>query len=129
MGVVAVLSVTVPRLVSAPFSDSGEETATDTAVALLLIAAVLQFFDCAQNIGVVLLRGLDDTRGRFRVTIVGHWLVGLPVSALLGLAAGLNTFGVRLGLLTGLATTAVLLLRRFNRGVARLNPEAVPATT
>jgi MATE family multidrug resistance protein len=78
---------------------------------------------------MVLLRGLDDTRGRFRVTVVGHWLVGLPVGALLGLAAGLNTSGVRLGLLTGLATTAVLLLRRFNRGVARLNAEAVPATT
>lgn len=94
MGVVAFLSVTVPRLVPAPFSDSGEGTATDTAVPLLLIAAILQFFDCAQHIGVVMLRGLDDTRGGFGVTVVGHWL---------------------LGLLTGLATTAVLLLRRFKR--------------
>ncbi|MFF7638972.1 hypothetical protein [Streptomyces canus] len=124
-----VLSVTVPRLVPAPFSDSGEGTATDTAVPLLLIAAVLQFFDCAQHIGwsccaASTTPGADSGSP----SSVTGW-PACPSATLLGLAAGLNTFGVRLGLLTGLATTAVLLLGRFNRGVARLNAEAVPATT
>ncbi|MFM9555698.1 MULTISPECIES: hypothetical protein [Streptomyces] len=34
--------------------------------------------------------GLDDTKGGFRVPLVGHWLVGLPAAALLGLTTGLD---------------------------------------
>ncbi|ANZ14716.1 hypothetical protein SNOUR_06985 [Streptomyces noursei ATCC 11455] len=73
---------------------------------------MLQFFDCAQNIGVGLLRGLDDTRSGFRITLVGYWLVGLPAAWALGYAAGPHTLGIWLGLLAGLAPTA-LLLRRY----------------
>jgi hypothetical protein len=120
MAVVALVYMTVPQLVLAPFFDTGDHRAIEIATQLLLVAAVLQFFDCAQNIGVGLLRGLDDTKGGFHVTLVGYWLVGLPAAALLGLAIGLDTLGIWLGLLTGLATTAVLLLRRFNRGLGRL---------
>ncbi|MDX2602619.1 MATE family efflux transporter [Streptomyces caniscabiei] len=129
MAVVGVVYVTVPGLVLAPFLDSGDGRAVEIATRLLLVAAVLQFFDCAQNIGVGLLRGLDDTKGGFRVTLVGYWLVGLPAAALLGLTTGLDTLGIWLGLLTGLATTAVLLLRRYNQGIARLphTPEPAPS--
>ncbi|CAL9586797.1 MATE family efflux transporter [Streptomyces sp. enrichment culture] len=127
MAVVALVYAVVPKLVLAPFFDTGDAKATDIAVQLLLVAAVMQFFDCTQNIGVGLLRGLDDTKGGFRVTLVGYWLVGLPAAALLGFAAGLDTLGVWLGLLTGLATTAVLLLRRFARGLERLPAAGAPA--
>ncbi|MBD9724260.1 MATE family efflux transporter [Streptomyces caniscabiei] len=129
MAVVGVVYVTLPGLVLAPFLDSGNSRAVEIATQLLLVAAVLQFFDCAQNIGVGLLRGLDDTKGGFRVTLVGYWLVGLPAAALLGLATGLDTLGIWLGLLTGLATTAVLLLRRYNQGIAHLPhaPEPAPS--
>ncbi|WP_405765079.1 hypothetical protein [Streptomyces sp. NBC_01538] len=41
--------------------------------------------------------------------------------ALLGFATGWDTVGIWLGLLIGLATTALLLLRRFNQGVERLH--------
>ncbi|MFI9344879.1 MATE family efflux transporter [Streptomyces sp. NPDC052773] len=126
MAVVGLAYLTVPQLVLAPFFESGEVRAVDIATQLLLVAAVLQFFDCAQNIGVGLLRGLDDTKGGFRVTLVGYWLVGLP-AALLGFVAGLDTLGIWLGLLTGLATTAVLLLRRFDRGIGRLSTASAPA--
>lgn len=127
MAVVGLVYVTVPQLVLAPFFDSGDDRAVEIATQLLLVAAVLQFFDCTQNIGVGLLRGLDDTKGGFRVTLVGYWLVGLPAAVLLGLAIGLDTLGIWLGLLTGLATTAVLLLRRFNRGLGRLPQATEPA--
>ncbi|MFD7456517.1 MULTISPECIES: MATE family efflux transporter [unclassified Streptomyces] len=127
MAVVGLVYVSVPRLVLAPFFESGEAKAVDIAAQLLLVAAVLQFFDCAQNIGVGLLRGLDDTKGGFRVTLVGYWLVGLPAAALLGFVAGLDTLGIWLGLLTGLATTAVLLLRRFGQGMGRLSTASAPA--
>ncbi|MFG2970269.1 MATE family efflux transporter [Streptomyces sp. NPDC048288] len=126
MAVVAVVYVTIPRIVLAPFFDTHDDRAMDTAVKLLLVAAVLQFFDCTQNIGVGLLRGLDDTKGGFRVTLVGYWLIGLPAAALLGFAAGLDTLGIWLGLLTGLAATAVLLLRRFRRLVTGLPAGVTP---
>ncbi|MFG2957942.1 MATE family efflux transporter [Streptomyces sp. NPDC048291] len=128
MAVVAVVYLTIPRVILAPFFDTHDERAMDTAVQLLLVAAVLQFFDCTQNIGVGLLRGLDDTKGGFQVTLIGYWLIGLPAAALLGFAAGLDTLGIWLGLLTGLAATAVLLLRRFGRLVNGL-PAQVAATT
>nr|BEK63155.1 hypothetical protein KPHV_03820 [Kitasatospora purpeofusca] len=95
---------------------------------LLAVVAVLQFFDCAQNIGVGLLRGLDDTRSGFRITLVGYWAVGLPAAWLLAHPLGGETRGLWLGLLIGLATTAVLLLRRYTRALdARAAPAPAPA--
>ncbi len=117
MAAVAVVYLTLPHLVLRPFLDAGtagDDKAVSIATQLLLVIAVLQFFDCAQNIGVGLLRGLDDTKSGFRITLIGYWAVGLPAAWLLGYAAGLDTLGIWLGLLTGLATTAVLLLRRYN---------------
>ncbi|WP_171169645.1 MATE family efflux transporter [Streptomyces sp. I05A-00742] len=117
MAAVAVVYATLPGLVLRPFLDAGatgDDKAVSIATQLLLVIAVLQFFDCAQNIGVGLLRGLDDTGSGFRITLVGYWAVGLPAAWLLGYAAGLDTLGIWLGLLTGLATTAILLLRRYN---------------
>ncbi|WP_033037395.1 MATE family efflux transporter [Streptomyces monomycini] len=116
MAVVAVVYATLPGLVLAPFFDTDGTRDTEAvaiATHLLLVVMVLQFFDCAQNIGVGLLRGLDDTRSGFRITLIGYWGVGLPAAWLLAFAAGLHTLGIWLGLLTGLATTAVLLLRRY----------------
>lgn len=121
MAVVGIVYLTVPSLVLRPFLDPSTHegsNATDIATNLLLVAAVLQFFDCAQNIGVGLLRGLDDTKSGFRITLIGYWLIGLPAAWLLGSLADLQTTGVWLGLLTGLAATAVLLLRRYNQGLS-----------
>ncbi|MFB8438698.1 MATE family efflux transporter [Streptomyces niveus] len=128
MTVVGILYVTVPRLVLAPFLDTGSDRALAIATQLLLVTAFLQFFDCAQNIGVGLLRGLDDTRSGFRITLIGYWAVGLPASWLLAHALGLGTLGIWLGLLTGLATTAVLLLRRYTHSLGRREADALPAT-
>ncbi|MEV7028202.1 MATE family efflux transporter, partial [Kitasatospora sp. NPDC093558] len=113
---VAVLYLTVPELVLRPYFDpssAGDRQGLDIATGLLAVVAVLQFFDCAQNIGVGLLRGLDDTRSGFRITLVGYWLVGLPAAWLFAYPLGGETRGLWLGLLVGLATTAVLLLRRY----------------
>ncbi|MGO4458977.1 MATE family efflux transporter [Streptomyces sp. M-16] len=131
MAVVGLVYLTVPRLVLAPFLDSGSGSGQAPAIAaqLLVVAAFLQFFDCAQNIGVGLLRGLDDTRSGFRITLVGYWAVGLPASWILAYAGGLDTLGIWLGLLTGLATTAVLLLRRYSRSLtAHALAHPAPAT-
>ncbi|MFE0133585.1 MATE family efflux transporter [Streptomyces sp. NPDC059037] len=118
MTVVGIAYLTVPRLILAPFMDSGSDRALTIATQLLVVTAFLQFFDCAQNIGVGLLRGLDDTKSGFRITLIGYWAVGLPAAWLLAFPLALDTTGIWLGLLTGLATTAVLLLRRYSASLA-----------
>ncbi|MFD8699032.1 MATE family efflux transporter, partial [Kitasatospora purpeofusca] len=132
---VGIVYLTAPELVLRPFFDPG--TAADQqglriATGLLAVVAVLQFFDCAQNIGVGLLRGLDDTGSGFRITLVGYWAVGLPAAWLFAYPLGGETRGLWLGLLVGLATTAVLLLRRYTRALdtraaAASAPAAPPA--
>jgi multidrug resistance protein, MATE family len=115
-----VLYVAAPRAVLAAFldaTDPADAAAVAVATHLLVVAAVLQFADSAQNIGVGLLRGLDDTAAGFRATLVGYWAVGLPAALLLGLPLGIGPVGVWLGLLVGLATTAMLLLRRYTATV------------
>ncbi|MGW7573463.1 MATE family efflux transporter [Streptomyces sp. NPDC054765] len=117
MVVVGIVYVTLPDLVLSPFFDTSsahDAQAVSIATHLLLVIMVLQFFDCAQNIGVGLLRGLDDTKSGFRITLIGYWAIGLPAAWLLGYTAGLHTLGIWLGLLTGLAATAILLLRRYS---------------
>ncbi|MEU3558956.1 MATE family efflux transporter [Kitasatospora sp. NPDC006786] len=130
---VGIAYLTVPDLVLRPYFDPGaaaDQQGLRIATGLLAVVAVLQFFDCAQNIGVGLLRGLDDTRSGFRITLIGYWLVGLPASWLLAYPLGGETRGLWLGLLIGLATTAVLLLRRYGRALsakAVTSPEAAVA--
>lgn len=113
MSAVGVAYVAVPDLVLRPFLDPSDHEAIAVAGSLLVVAAILQYVDSAQNLGVGLLRGLDDTRAGFRITLVGYWLVGLPAAALLGPVLDGGARGVWWGLFVGLAVTAGLLLRRF----------------
>ncbi|MGW4854378.1 MATE family efflux transporter [Streptomyces sp. NPDC004288] len=128
MTIVGTLYLTLPRVVLAPFLDTGSDQALTLAAHLLIVTAVLQFFDCAQNIGVGLLRGLDDTRSGFRITLIGYWAVGLPATGLLAYALHLGVLGIWLGLLTGLAATALLLLRRYGTALAATRSQSAAAT-
>jgi MATE family multidrug resistance protein len=121
MAAVGVAYLVAPGLVLRPFAEPGSAVLV-VGVPLLAVAAVLQFADCAQNLGVGLLRGLDDTAGGFRVTLVGYWLVGLPAAWLIGLVAGMGPVGVWVGLAIGLATTAALLFWRFAAGLRAREP-------
>ncbi|GAA4983598.1 hypothetical protein GCM10023205_61820 [Yinghuangia aomiensis] len=120
MAVVGAAYVSVPRLVLAPFLDASSDDAVTVATHLLIVAAVLQFFDCTRNIGVGLLRGLDDTKTGFRATLIGYWAVDLPASCVFAFGFGWDTVGLWLRLLVGLAATAALLMRAFDAGVSRL---------
>ncbi|WP_036505149.1 MULTISPECIES: MATE family efflux transporter [Nocardia] len=111
--VVGVLYVAAPDLVLRPFLAGRDGATVELAHSLLLIAVVLQFFDAAQNIGNGLLRGLEDTRAGFRLSLVGYWIVGLPTALLLAFPLGLEASGVWWGLTAGLAATAALMLRRY----------------
>ena len=84
------------------------------AAALLAVAAVFQISDGIQAVGAGVLRGAGDTRFTFAANMVGHWLVGLPVAVVLGLA-GRGVLGLWWGLCAGLSVVAAALLVRFLR--------------
>jgi multidrug resistance protein, MATE family len=127
MAMVAVVYLVAPGVVLRPFLDPADSSAIAIATSLLMIAALMQFFDCAQNIGVGLLRGLDDTKSGFRLTVIGYWLIGLPAAGIFGLGSGAGPVGVWLGLMCGLAATAALLLRRFASTLAQRRWQATNA--
>ena len=128
LGIGAMLIVALPYLcaparVLAPFLDPGAGTNADVlrlATGLLTIAALLQVFDCSQNIGVGILRGLGDVKSSLRISIVGYWMIGLPVAWSAGVVLGYGIYGIWVGLAIGLASTAMLLLRRFEHRLGAL---------
>ncbi|TQM30578.1 MATE family efflux transporter [Nocardia bhagyanarayanae] len=116
-GIVAAITgavyVLAPNAVLRPFLEPGDTATIEIARTLLLIGIVLQFFDAAQNIGTGLLRGLKETNAGFRLSLIGYWMVGLPTALLLAYPLHLGAAGVWWGLTAGLATTAVLMVRRY----------------
>jgi MATE family multidrug resistance protein len=89
------------------------------AAALLPIAGTFQVFDGLQVVSLGILRGLADTRVPFLIALLGFWLLGFPVSLLLGFQRGLGAIGLWWGLVVGLAAVAVLLLARVRARLAR----------
>ncbi|MFE0037274.1 MATE family efflux transporter [Streptomyces sp. NPDC059015] len=124
--VIAVGYLAIPERIVSLFI-SAEHAGNADIIALtvtgLLIAALMQVFDATQNIGNGILRGIGDTAGPFRISLVGYWLIGLPAGYLLGVAADGGVEGVWIGQTIGLAATAVILLAAFLRRVDRLNRE------
>lgn len=114
MTVIGLIYILVPQMVLSIFGTGPGTTETmRIATQLLAIAALLQLFDCSQNIGVGLMRGLGRARLTLGLTLIGYWLVGFPVAVALSYPFG--PAGVWWGLCAGLAATALLILSSFER--------------
>lgn len=116
MAMTASLFLAIPHTLVAIFLDSndpGNADALALAASYLAIAGLFQLADGAQVVAAHSLRGLSDTRTPSLLAIFGYWFVGLPVAYVLGFVLNLRGVGVWLGLATGLAFVAVLLLSRF----------------
>ena len=85
-----------------------------TAASLLLIAGLFQLSDGFQVVVLGALRGLQDVKMPTYITFFAYWIVGLPISYLLGKTYGWGSQGLWIGLLAGLTTSAILLFWRFN---------------
>ena len=83
------------------------------AVGFLKVAAAFQLVDGAQVIGAGMLRGLHDTRWPLVFAVVGYWIVGLGIGSWLAFAADWKGLGIWVGLASGLASVAVLMLARW----------------
>jgi MATE family multidrug resistance protein len=129
MAITALVFLGVPAPLARVYSD--QPAVVLLASALLPIAGVFQVFDGIQVVSIGALRGLGDTRAPFAMNLIGFWLVGLPVSLLLGFRTPLGPRGLWWGLVVGLVAVALgLLIRlrgRLRRAVARVRiDDAVP---
>ncbi len=91
-----------------------EQKVIEVASRLLIIAALFQIFDGLQATGIGVLRGLTDTKIPLLISFATYWLIGIPISILLGFHFKLEAFGIWIGLLVGLALLGIALLYRFN---------------
>lgn len=83
------------------------------AASFLVVAGVFQLVDGAQVVAAHALRGMSDTTVPMIVAIVGYWAVGLPIAYVLGFVANWRGVGIWMGLASGLAFVAVVLVIRF----------------
>lgn len=115
MAAMAVAMWTMPRhLVTLFLTDSPANAAVIAlAISFLRVAAAFQLVDGAQVIAAGMLRGLHDTRWPLIFAFVGYWGVGLGVGAWLAFRVDLRGIGIWVGLATGLASVAILMMVRW----------------
>jgi MATE family, multidrug efflux pump len=85
------------------------------AAQLLPIAAAFQLFDGTQVVAGAILRSMGRPDGGAILSLIGYYVIALPLGYLLGLVLHVGLVGIWIGLAVGLVTVAgtlLLLLRR-----------------
>lgn len=80
---------------------------------LLMIAAMFQLFDGLQVTVLGVLRGLEDVKVPTVITLIGYWVIALPLAYVLAFKVGLETIGIWIGLLVSLIVVSGGLLWRL----------------
>jgi MATE family multidrug resistance protein len=115
MGSMALVMWSMPRTLVTLFLNDvpGNAVTIALAVSFLRVAAAFQLVDGAQVIGAGMLRGLHDTRWPLLFALVGYWVVGLGIGTWLAFARDWRGVGIWVGLASGLAAVAALMLARW----------------
>jgi len=86
----------------------------EIASSLLIVAGIFQLSDGMQAVLLGALRGLQDVNVPSVLTFIAYWIIGFPVCIYFGSIADMGTFGIWIGLLTALTSSAIMLFLRFN---------------
>ena len=116
MCLTALALIIAPTFFIGAFIDLGQiknAPVVPLAISYLAIAALFQIADGAQVVGAGMLRGLHDTKIPMLYALLGYWGIGFPLAVMLGFFTPLSGVGIWLGLASGLAVVAVLMLRRW----------------
>ena len=115
MGAMALVMWSIPRDLITLFLKDAPANAVviGLAVSFLKVAAAFQLVDGAQVIGAGMLRGLHDTRWPLLFALVGYWVVGLGIGSWLAFGRDWKGVGIWVGLASGLAAVAGLMLVRW----------------
>lgn len=97
-----------------PYAFSSEQAIIELAAILLIIAAMFQLFDGMQVTIIGILRGLEDMRMPTVITLVGYWIIALPLAYLLAYTFKLQTIGIWIALLFSLVVVALGLYWRLH---------------
>jgi len=114
----AMLMLFAPQLLLGAFLDLDDPKNAPVigfAISFLVLAALFQLADGAQAVGAGMLRGLQDTRVPMVYAAIGYWGIGLPLGVALAFGTSLRGVGIWIGLATGLAVVAALMLWRWLR--------------
>jgi MATE family multidrug resistance protein len=103
----AIAFLVVPRTIIGVFTS--EPTVLQAGVALLAVAAVFQLFDGVQVVATGALRGAADTRTPMFASLIGYWVIGLPLGYLLCFELGSGVVGLWIGLSVALISVAAAL--------------------
>src|SRR5207248_10517198 len=94
---------------------------------LTRVVGAAQNVDAAKAVGARVLRGLGDARAPLIGMIAGYWLIGLPVSLLLGFHTPLRAAGLWWSFVASLSIVALFLALRirvlFRREILRISIE------
>lgn len=118
MALMGLVMILWPHLLIGAFIDVGNPANAEVvalAVSFLAFAALFQVFDGAQAVASGMLRGLHDTKVPMIYAAIGYWGIGLPLGVLLAFRFGFHGVGIWIGLSSGLAVVAALLLCRWLR--------------
>jgi MATE family multidrug resistance protein len=115
MGTMALVMWSMPRTLVTLFLKDVPANAETIALAVsfLTVAAAFQLVDGAQVIGAGMLRGLHHTRWPLLFALVGYWVVGLGIGVWLAFGRDWKGVGIWVGLASGLAAVAALMLARW----------------
>ena len=97
-----------------PWVFTNNEEVVQIASGLLIIAGLFQLSDGLQAVILGGLRGLQDVNVPSVITFIAYWIIGFPVCYFLGRKLDLGTFGIWIGLLVALTSSAIMLFLRFN---------------
>ena len=87
---------------------------------LLIISAFFQISDGLQAVVLGALRGMQDVNIPTIITFFSYGLFGFPIAYYLGIHTTLGVTGIWLGLFSGLTSSALLLLFRFQYLIKKL---------
>jgi MATE family multidrug resistance protein len=107
------LRAELPRLYS------NEPGVVALATQLLPIAAAFQLFDGTQVVAGAMLRGMGRPDGGAALSLIGYYVIALPLGYVLGLVLGFGLVGVWIGLAVGLVTVAGTLVALVARPARR----------
>ncbi|OGT11895.1 MAG: hypothetical protein A2X77_03970 [Gammaproteobacteria bacterium GWE2_42_36] len=81
----------------------------------LTAIAIFVLFDGVRNITAGSLRALKDTKSNMYSSILGYWVIGLPMAYLFGKVLDFGGEGLWAGFIMGIAVSALYLLIRFKK--------------
>tara|TARA_A100001015_G_scaffold290890_1_gene364442 strand:- start:3718 stop:5112 length:1395 start_codon:yes stop_codon:yes gene_type:complete len=97
-----------------PLQSNDVNEVVTIASSLLIASAFFQISDGIQAVVLGALRGLQDVNIPAWITFFSYGIFGIPISYFLALYTDLGAFGIWIGLLSGLTSSALLLFLRFH---------------